>query len=83
MHPSPEDVCRRTFLSRAGVGLGACALSGLLARDGLAAALEGNARRLPERFAGAVDPLHHVPRAKAVIFLCMAGGPTGRICPRA
>ena len=42
MHPSQEDVCRRTFLSRAGVGLGACALSGLLARDGLAAAIEGN-----------------------------------------
>ena len=76
MHLSKEDVCRRTFLSRAGVGLGACALSGLLARDGVAAAIEGNSRRLPERYAGAIDPLHHFPRAKAVIFLCMAGGPS-------
>ncbi|MFM8290623.1 MAG: DUF1501 domain-containing protein, partial [Planctomycetia bacterium] len=58
---------RRTFLARSGLSLGGAALGGLLARDGLAAAVTAS---------GAVQPLHHPPRAKAVIFLCLAGGPS-------
>ena len=57
---------RRTFLTRSGLSLGGAALGGLLARDGLAAAVA----------AGALQPLHHPPKAKAVIFLCLAGGPS-------
>ena len=50
---------RRTFLSRAGVGLGAAALGSL------------------EAAASGLDSIpHHRPRAKRVIFLCMAGGPS-------
>jgi hypothetical protein len=52
---------RRTFLNRTGVSLGAAALSSLLARETQAAPSQ--------------QP-HHKPRAKNVIFLCMAGGPS-------
>ncbi|NDC62529.1 MAG: DUF1501 domain-containing protein [Planctomycetia bacterium] len=60
---------RRAFLARSGLSLGGAALASLLARDGGAAA--------PARVAdGAIHPLHHQPRAKSVIFLCLAGGPS-------
>ena len=62
MTPFPAAT-RRTFLSQAGVGLGSVALGTLLARDGRAAVgLPG----LP----------HHPPKAKRVIYLYMAGGPS-------
>jgi hypothetical protein len=60
---------RRTFLARSGLSLGGAALGTLLARDGLAAAKAAVGR-------GAVWPLHHPPKAKSVIFLCLAGGPS-------
>ncbi|MDH3585314.1 MAG: DUF1501 domain-containing protein [Phycisphaerae bacterium] len=53
---------RRTFLGGSGIGLGAAALSTLWDGAGLQ---------------GASAPLHQIlPRAKRVIFLCMAGGPS-------
>ena len=64
---------RRTFLARSGLSLGGAALGGLLARDGLAATA---AAATAGRYPGAVHPLHHPPRAKSVIFLCLAGGPS-------
>jgi len=67
MH-GPLPLQRRTFLGRAGLSLGGAALGTLLARDGLVAPA-GAAR-------GAVWPLHHPPRARSVIFLCLAGGPS-------
>jgi hypothetical protein len=59
---------RRHFFRDCGVGVGSMALASLLARDAGAA---------PER----KDPLaprkpHHPPKAKAVVFLFMAGGPS-------
>jgi hypothetical protein len=73
---TPHDICsaqtlaqtRRHFFHDCGVGVGAMALSSLLARDGLAA---------PERR----DPLaprkpHFPAKAKAVIYLFMAGAPS-------
>jgi len=57
----PTGLHRRTFLGRAGLSLGSAALGGLLARDGLATA---------------VEPRHHPAKAKRVIFLCLAGGPS-------
>src|SRR2546422_2345416 len=67
---SPEEVSRRWFLQRCGVGLGSIALSQLFAEAGLAAPLEMQP----------ADPLapkapHFAPKAKRVIFLFMAGGP--------
>ncbi len=64
---------RRTFLARSGLSLGGAALGTLLARDGLAA-VAGAAETGSGR--GAVWPLHHPPKAKSVIFLCLAGGPS-------
>lgn len=63
-----EFEARRTFLSRASVGVGSAALSTLLARDGLAET-------------GRPDPTaptipHRIAKARRVIFLCMAGGPS-------
>ncbi|MHC5544683.1 DUF1501 domain-containing protein, partial [Singulisphaera rosea] len=62
-HPEPgiRTIHRRTFLGRASVGLGSMALGALLDRDVMAAS--------PEEF--------RIPaRAKRVIFLYMAGGPS-------
>jgi hypothetical protein len=58
-HESP--LSRRDFLSRAGGGFGALALSGLLGTE--------NAPASP-------SAPHHVPGAKNVIFLFMEGGPS-------
>ena len=55
---------RRAFLSRSGVGLGSAALSSLLAAPASSA---------PTGLPGFP---HIAPKAKGVIFLCMAGGPS-------
>ena len=72
--PDPLQLARRTFLARSGLNLGGAALSGLLARDAVAAVASGPASAGAS--GGAINPLHHAPRAKAVIFLCLAGGPS-------
>ncbi len=69
----PVATTRRDFLSRAGNGFGALALSHLLARD----AKGYDADKSPK----IVNPLapkppHFAPKAKAVIFLFMVGGPS-------
>ena len=56
---------RRAFLSRATYGFGATALAGLLRQDAPAAGVPG-----------ILAAPHHPPRAKRVIFLSMAGGPS-------
>jgi hypothetical protein len=66
-------VTRRHFFRDCGIGLGAVALGSLLARDGLAVA--------PPRAALPANPLapknpHFAAKAKSVIFLFMAGGPS-------
>ncbi len=63
--PLTEAVSRRTFLG----GLGSIALSSLLGR-------EAGAAPDPERWRGVVHPLHHAAKAKRVIFLYQAGGPS-------
>jgi len=60
---------RRTFLSQTGVGLGTVALSALLGHGNKSVAAQG----VPPGVAGLP---HHAPKAKRVIFLCMAGGPS-------
>ena len=66
---------RRTFLRRSGVGLGSMALTSLLQETGFAAPGK------TESTGGDITPglpglPHFAPRAKRVIFLCMAGGPS-------
>src|SRR5262245_10891590 len=69
---SPHDrlrhVTRRHFFENCGVGLGAMALGSLLGPSRGEAAVAANLM--------AARPPHHAPRAKAVIFLFMAGGPS-------
>lgn len=75
---SMNRLARRTFLGRASLGLGSIALAGMLQpRLYGATAPDQETTRTP-RFAprGVVDPRHFAPRAKRVIFLCMAGGPS-------
>jgi hypothetical protein len=65
---------RRTFLGRAAYGLGGIALASLLD-----AKLIGSARAAAvndEGWKGIVSPPHFPVRAKRVIHLCMAGGPS-------
>ncbi len=56
---------RRHFFEKCGIGLGSIALSSLLAADHSAQAATQPGQKT-----------HHQPRAKAVIYLFMAGGPT-------
>ena len=73
MHPLEQHMAyssRRSFLQNSSVGLGATALASLLNADGLAASGD------TQRTGGVVQPLHFPQKAKRVIFLCMAGGPS-------
>jgi len=67
------SVNRRTFLRRSAYGLGAMALAGLIDPKIFAA---GKAATTPGQWHGVVNPLHYAPKAKRVIHLCMAGGPS-------
>ena len=70
----PQANSRRDFLFRAGNGFGALALSYLMEREALAKDKAQPGKKL-------VNPLapkkpHFAPKAKAVIFLFMVGGPS-------
>jgi hypothetical protein len=65
---------RRAFLGRSSAGMGLLALASLLKPDLLRAADTGKATL--DRWTGVVLPLHFAPRAKRVIYLYMAGGPS-------
>jgi hypothetical protein len=76
MNPSPEirqflqqQQTRRVFLGRASQGLGALALGSILQPRALQAAAVRAA-------SGAVNPLHFPAKARRVIWLSMAGGPS-------
>jgi Protein of unknown function (DUF1501) len=76
---SQQHLLRRTFLSQSGLGLGSLALSALLQRDGAAMAPVANAPgspRIAKRHGGLPGFPQFAARAKRVIFLCMAGGPS-------
>ncbi|QEH37008.1 hypothetical protein OJF2_55930 [Aquisphaera giovannonii] len=70
----PRSISRRWFLGQCGVGLGSMALAHLLGQDGYAAATPGT----PSLGANPLAPRapHFAPKAKRVIFLFMAGGPS-------
>ncbi|MEX2118673.1 MAG: DUF1501 domain-containing protein [Pirellulales bacterium] len=69
-----ELLKRRAFLGRAAAGLGSLALASLVDRRVLGAA--GETAATGDVWRGVVDPLHFAPRAKRVIYLYMAGGPS-------
>jgi hypothetical protein len=61
-----DGLNRRNFLSKSGLGFGACALSSLLAGDTAASELNPGLNGLP----------HFPPKAKRVIWLQMSGAPS-------
>lgn len=63
-----RDRTRRHFFQDCRVGVGAMALASLMSPSIKAAEAPG--------FVGGSRGLHHVPKAKAVIFMFMAGGPS-------
>jgi hypothetical protein len=68
---------RRHFFADCGVGIGSAALASLLAKDGFAGDGANPARQGGGNKArGLLKEFHHPPKAKAVIFLFMAGGPS-------
>src|SRR5689334_7807154 len=67
------SINRRTFLGRAAYGLGGIALASLLGQNRAAAAAVGPS---PTRWKGIMNPPQFPVRAKRVIHLCMAGGPS-------
>ncbi len=73
-----KTVARRWFLEQCGVGLGAIALQTLLAGEGHAAPARAVAKTTAADPRGPFAPQHphHVPKAKNVIFLFMAGAPS-------
>src|SRR5690242_19952054 len=70
MHPTP--LTRRTFLENTATGLGLMALASMMPR---AARADADRPRIP-RWRGAIPAPHVAPRAKRVIYLYMAGGPS-------
>src|SRR5580704_12317548 len=60
-----EEICRRTFLGRGAAGMGLLGLNSLL-----------SPRLFAAESKGVVNPLHHPAKAKRVIFLYQAGGPS-------
>ena len=61
---------RRAFLTRSALGLGSVAFAGL------SPSLQVSASPTALSYPGLDDLPHFAPRAKRVIFLCMAGGPS-------
>ncbi len=64
-----QQLTRRAFLGRASHGLGALALGSLINPALMPAAAA-------DKWSGLINPPHFPPKAKRVIYLCMAGGPS-------
>ena len=68
-------IARRYFLGECGVGIGSVALATLLGTDHVfGAGADATEKSIINPFAA--KPPHYAPRAKHVIFLFMAGGPS-------
>ena len=71
--PSRLEETRREFLVRSAQGIGTAALASLLGANRLTAAAGAPARAA---WPGLINPLHYVPRARRIIYLYQAGGPS-------
>ncbi len=74
-NPHALNLTRRAFLGRSTRGIGALALASLLNRS-IASAAPTVAGATADRWTGVVNPFHFAPKAKRVIWLYMAGGPS-------
>ncbi len=68
-----RSINRRTFLTRSAYGLGGLALASLLDPAIVRGATAAEAK---EHWKGVINPPHFPIRAKRIIHLCMAGGPS-------
>ncbi len=68
-HFNAQQMTRRAFLGRSSAGIGALSLA---LADSASAAAQGN----NTVWTGAINPLHLQRKAKRVIYLSMAGGPS-------
>jgi hypothetical protein len=66
-----QSVNRRSFLTRSAYGLGGMALTSLFSPK-----LFAGTEPVPAGIHGIISPLHFPQKAKRVIHLCMAGGPS-------
>src|ERR1041384_478875 len=71
-----QALTRRHFFGRCGLGLGSLALASLLQEKKLLANANANATAAPLANPMAPRQSHFAPRAKSVIYLFMAGGPS-------
>jgi hypothetical protein len=76
MHPSPDHkiklrLTRRALLGQSATGLGAFALASLFNPDLLRASNPSD-----NRWTGVIQAPHFAPKAKRIIYLYMAGGPS-------
>jgi len=69
-----DHLNRRTFLKNTTIGLGGIAFTTLL-KPGLLAGTVGK-MDAAAKWKGVVDNFHFAPKAKRIIHLCMAGGPS-------
>ena len=74
MNPLNLAIQRRSFLSRSTVGIGSLALNQYLKPWETYG--ESTTNPSAPSWSGIVDPLHFTQKAKRVIYLCMAGGPS-------
>ena len=77
MHPFSQfklQQSRRVFLGRAASGIGSVALAALF--NPVSHILGAGVAPAKDGWRGVVSPLHLPARAKRVIYLCMAGGPS-------
>ena len=70
--PLSRDLNRRSFLQQSAYGFGGIALSSLLQQANAAS----SSLAKPDHWNGALKAPHFPVKAKRVIFLCMAGGPS-------
>ena len=75
--PWQTAIRRRTFLRGSAYGLGGIALAGLLDPSLFSAtAREADTRKPADHWRGVINPPHLPIKARRVIHLCMAGGPS-------
>jgi hypothetical protein len=73
LHDLRLRLTRRSFLGKSTTGIGSLALATLLNPRLLEA---GDDVVKVDRWAGSIHPLHFAPKAKRIIYLYMAGGPS-------
>jgi hypothetical protein len=72
-----EKSSRRVFLGRTAQGVGKLALASLLSPSLFSTALAGQTNpKTKDKWTGVVNPLHFPAKAKRIIWLTMAGGPS-------